>query len=155
MKNKKAQADSLPFMLIYIIAITVLIFLFIMLIDNNLKNKLVPSKDLEEYLLVSKFLSSGECFSYYDATANSYLPQSIDFSKFNRVSMENCYPAADDNVAVKLTLSYNKESSEIISSNWNNEIYAEKRLKPYFVSLYRGESKINAKLIMEMQNVKK
>ena len=161
--NKKAQEGEGPpgdwfvFIIVLLFAIPVVMLLFMGIIGSSVAYKTRVPYELEEYILINKFLSSGECFAYYDSLAGDYIPLSVDLKRFSNETLKDCYQIKNPNYyAVRLTLHKSEnEQLEIITENWNHEMGAQKRLKPQFVTLYDKGSKTTTRIIFELQNVKK
>lgn len=158
--NKKAQegppGDWMVFIIVLLFAVPIIILLFMSIINSTVAYKTKIPYELEEYILINKFLSSPECFAYYNYLSGDYIPLSVDSGRFNQETIESCYPASANYYALRLTLIDSKDKQiELKTINWDEESGPQKRLQPQFITLYENNEKTNAKIIFELQNAKK
>jgi hypothetical protein len=153
--NKRGQvnapADWFMFAIVFAITITLIALAFIITVNNSVSYRISTPYELEEYILVNKFVS-GPCFAHFDSLAGSYESLSIDKEKFSNKTLEECYPAKEKlYYPIRLSLVTKEGEIQIVSSNWDKELGAQRKLKPYDVSLYSANGKKYAKIIVELQ----
>ena len=155
--HKKSQGgpsgDWPVFIIILLFVVPVIIFLFIAIINSTVSYKARVPYDQVEYILVNKFLSSGECFAYYDRTSGDFVSLSVDLKKFNDEQIKECYPAPLDYYALRFSIIDGDNTHELNTVNWQDTRGAQKRLKPQLITLYKEGKKTNTQIIIEIQNV--
>jgi len=128
--------------------------LVIILANQGSGITLVPDS-LKEYILVKRF--TDDCFSHQDIDTLRRYPEHIDWNKFNRDNLEECYSPHDDDLAFRLTLVRNEigtpapiSKNPITTENWKEraeKIITKKVLVYDNKNIYEGELKV------EIENV--
>ena len=75
-----------------------------------------------------------------------------DFKKYNKESIDDCFPSTNSYYAIKFTFNDGKEAHELTTSNWKEDKTIKKRLAPQLITLYKDEKKINTEIIIEIQD---
>lgn len=117
----------------------------------------IPKSLEEEYLLISRFYDSPDCFAYQDEVGRVH-PGVIDTSKFKQENMDKCFPESDAHYAYYLSLKDLTYGSmdfgdEIKTSNWVEEGAVIKELGKDILLFYDGK-KHNGELKVKIKNVR-
>ena len=154
--SKKAvyAADTAPFYMIFAVVVTGLFLMFLLIVNSNASNLIEVNKDLGNYFLYQRFLTSPDCFTYEDISGKVY-PMNLDFSKFTQYSINNCYNSFNNQKlpAFRLKLSFSEKESVIKTDNWNDNKPVQKRNEPMPVIVLSQNKKYKGDLSIEMQNV--
>ena len=142
-------------MIFYLIVGFVLIAAFFVVVFFVSSDRSIISKipvDLENYLIIQRFLNSPECFVLYDKNIGRAYQSTIDLGKFNQLSIDRCYNAEDTLVkAYRLTLKYSNQKITINTKNWQGFI-KKSETRQIFVN---DNGKIDrAELYIEVQDAK-
>ena len=152
--NKKADMSARKIIFYGIFGfLAVVAFLLLVWITSTNRSEIskIPP-NLENHLLVQRFLNSPFCFAFQDEEINKIYPGIIDLTKFNEDNLNKCYNAEDTNVkAYRLTLSYNNEKISINTKNWEGFL---KKAETKHVSVYDDGIIQRGELLIEMQDVK-
>jgi len=151
--NKKAiyAADTAPFMIIFVLFVSVIFIVSLFLFNSHSISKVEIPEGLDSYLLSQRFLRSPECFIYEDISGRVNA-LTLDLSKFNQQTLNKCYQGNEKTPSFRLKLTYQDQELILQTNNWNSEQSFERApIKNIFVQ--SNNKKINGKLSIEVQNV--
>jgi hypothetical protein len=159
--NKKAQdtegppAERTVFLIFLFIIIPLTIFAFVSIVRTAVYYKENVPKEVEEYVLVQKFLSSEDCFAYYDSLSGQFIPLSFDISILkDDTTLDGCIPPTGDYPRIRLTLESDELKKTLSNSNWNQELGPDRIFSPKTVTLYKdGKTIGTARIAIEVQDV--
>lgn len=133
--------------------VAVIAFILLVWMVPSYKSELgtIPP-NLENHLLIQRFLNSPFCFTYQDEDTNRFYPGVIDLTRFNQDNLDECYNAENTEVkAFRLTLDYNNEKITINTNNWGGFL---KKTQTEHVFVYDEGEIQRAELLVEIQNAK-
>lgn len=132
LKNKRASnwiMDTMLFFLIFValigISVTVIAGFGYSLIMGDIS---IP-ENVEEYILMERFINSPSCFAYQDGNGRTY-NKIIDMNKFGtQGQMDNCISTENTNFAFKLILgvSGNNDKFSVKTKNWLDRLNFKER----------------------------
>ena len=152
--NKRADMSarkSIFYTIFGFVAVIAFILLVWMVPSYKSELSTIPL-NLENHLLIQRFLNSPLCFTPQDKDTNRFYPGVIDLTKFNQENLDECYNAEDTKVkAYRLTLDYNNQKITINTKNWEGVL---KKAQTEHVFVYDEREIQRAELLIEMQNAK-
>ncbi len=140
--------DTMPFWIFFAIVAGFVAVGFTLMIHEFGAKKIAIRGNLEEHVLIQRFLTSPECFLYSEKS----ISQSLDYTKFSGDRLNTCFLGTDKKHAFQLTLALGgKETQSIKTNNW---IDAKKTAKSYIlpVSVMVSNQKVAGELSVEIQN---
>jgi len=118
--TKKAQSESAEKSIFYILAgffAIALCFLLAYLVVYNINQESLIPKDLEQNILINRFLNSPFCFTYYHKELLRSYPLILDETKLTQENIERCYYAKKDS-PFAFKLSFAKTETILKTNNW-------------------------------------
>ncbi len=101
----EVEGESLIWLFRISILLIVVVFLYV--IVNAFIKIRVDTSALEQKIIIDKVLTQPGCLNFYDVRWQSY---SVDISKFNSNSLEQCI--VSKNIGIRLKLSYNDKNMQ-------------------------------------------
>ena len=156
LRNRKAAEnwimDTMPVFLLFVAVLGFSVFLFVETANTFILEDIEIPKNVEEHILIERFLNSPECFAYQDETGRTY-NKVIDLNKFKSQSqIDKCITTQGSKFAFKLILDVtgSNEKFYISTSNWLERFYFKEEQRNVLVYT---DDKINSeKLTIYTQN---
>jgi len=103
---------------IAIFLITVMLLFFRAKIQDDIIMETTCLEEVEYELIMTEALFSQNCFAYFDPDLQRTIPGSIDFSKFNEETLNDCFKFLEEDVQIKI---YNQVVGETMGANLTKE----------------------------------